>query len=71
VAWLKRQLKEAQDTIVLLQEAQRMMEEIHTEYPREYEAVGKEAPVALTSAHKKMSLVDAHLCIYEHKMNIR
>jgi hypothetical protein len=53
VAWLKRQLREAQDTIVQLREAQRLTEERHTEYSRECEATEKEARVALASAQKK------------------
>jgi hypothetical protein len=53
VAWLKRQLREAQDTIVQLCEAQRLSEERHTKNSRECEATEKEARAALASAQKK------------------
>lgn len=53
VAWLKRQLKEAKDTIVQLQEAQRLTKERHTEHFGECEATEKEARVALANAQKK------------------
>jgi hypothetical protein len=53
MAWLKRQLREAQDTIVQMQEAQRHSEERHTKNSRECKAVEKEARAALASAQKK------------------
>jgi hypothetical protein len=53
VAWLKRQLREVQDTIVKLQETQRFSEEIHTKHSRECEAAEKEDLVHLSPTHKK------------------
>jgi hypothetical protein len=53
VAWLKRQLREVQDTIVQLREAQRLSEERHTKHSRECEATEKEARAALASVQKK------------------
>jgi hypothetical protein len=53
VAWLKRQLREAQDVIVQLREAQRLAKERHEEHPRECEAAGREVCVAPTNAQKE------------------
>jgi hypothetical protein len=53
VASPKRQLGDMQGTIVQLQEAQRLMEEKHTNYSRECEATEKEARVALANVQKK------------------
>ena len=52
VAWLKRWLREAQDTIVQLREAQILEEDRHMEHPRECEVTEKEAHVALSNVQK-------------------
>jgi hypothetical protein len=69
VAWLKRWLREVQDTIVQLRETQRLMEERHMKHSRECEATEKEARVALANA-EKTSLAGARLCTYENKTNL-
>jgi hypothetical protein len=51
--WLKRQLREAQDTIVQLREAQRLSEERNARHSRECEAVEEIARAALASEQKK------------------
>jgi hypothetical protein len=53
VTWLKRQLKEAQNIIVQLQEVQRLAGEGHTEYPGEDGAAEQEVCVALALAQEK------------------
>jgi hypothetical protein len=53
VTWLKRQLWEAQDTIVQLREAQRMSEEQNMKHLREREAVGEKVHADLASAQKR------------------
>jgi len=50
VSWIKIQLRDVQDTIVQLWEAQRLSKERHTNHSRECEAAEKEARVALASA---------------------
>jgi phage shock protein A len=68
VAWLKRKLREVQDTIVQLRETQRLMEERHMKYSRECETTEKEARVALTSAHRKN---ESSWCPSLHPQRIR
>jgi hypothetical protein len=53
VTWLKRQLREVQDTIVQLRETQRMSEERNVKHFRECEATGEKVCAALASAQKK------------------
>jgi hypothetical protein len=50
MTWLKRQLREAQDTIVQLREAQRTSEEQNAKYLREREAAGEKVREDLASA---------------------
>jgi predicted RNase H-like nuclease (RuvC/YqgF family) len=50
VVWLKRKLKEAQNVIVQLREAQRLAEEKHMEHPGECGAAEQGVCVALASA---------------------
>jgi len=53
VAWLKRQLREAQNVIVQLREVQRSTEERRIEHPREGKVVEKEACTDLANAQEK------------------
>jgi hypothetical protein len=53
MTWLKRQLKEAQNVIVQLREAQRLAGEGHTEYPGEGRAAEQEVYMALAFAQEK------------------
>jgi hypothetical protein len=53
VTWIKRKLKEAQNVIVQLREAQRLEGEGHAEYPGESGAVEQEVHMALTFAQEK------------------
>ena len=53
VTWLKRQLREAQDTIVQLREAQRGLEELNMKHLREREAVGEKVRADLANAQKR------------------
>jgi phage shock protein A len=53
MTWLKRQLREAQDTIVQLREAQRLSEERYAKHSRECEAAEEIARAALASEQKK------------------
>jgi hypothetical protein len=54
VTWLKRQLREAQDTIIQLREAQRMSEERIAEHFRECEPAMENVCAALASAQMKL-----------------
>jgi hypothetical protein len=53
VTWLKRQLREAQDTIVQLHETQRLSEERNVKHFRECEATEEKVRAALASVQKK------------------
>jgi hypothetical protein len=53
MTWLKRQLREAQDTIVQLCEAQRLSEERYAKHSRECEAAEEKARATLASEQKK------------------
>jgi phage shock protein A len=53
MTWLKRQLRDAQDTIVQLCETQRKLEERNVKQFREGEAIEEKACAALASAQKK------------------
>jgi phage shock protein A len=69
VTWLKRQLWEAQDTIVQLHEAQWLSEERNARHSRECEAVEEIARAALASEQKnKISRVLS--CIRKQKENL-
>jgi hypothetical protein len=50
--WLKRKLKEAQNVIVQLREAQRLAGEGHTEYPEDDGEAEQEVHMALTFAQE-------------------
>jgi hypothetical protein len=54
VTWLKRQLKEEQDTIIQLREAQRMLEERIAEHFKECGPAMENVRAALASAQKKL-----------------
>jgi hypothetical protein len=70
VAWLKRNLREAQDTIVQLQEAQRLEKERHTKHSRECESGREGSPRGSRQCRKKTSLAGVRLCIQKHKKNL-
>jgi hypothetical protein len=53
VAWMKRQLREAQDTIVQVREEQRLSKERHTKHSRECKVIEKETRTTLANAQKK------------------
>jgi hypothetical protein len=60
VTWLKRQLKEAQNIIVQLREAQRLAGEGHTEYPGEGGEQLNKKSIWLSPSHKKRNLNERH-----------
>jgi len=54
VTWLKRQLMEAQDTIIQLHKTQRISKEKNVKHFKECEAVKEKVQMALASVHKKL-----------------
>jgi hypothetical protein len=50
MTWLKRQLREVQDTIIQLRETQRLSEERNVKHFRECEAAEEKVHAALASA---------------------
>jgi hypothetical protein len=68
VTWLKRNLREAQDIIIQLREAQRMSEERNENHFEEFEPAMENIHVALASAHKKLK---GNVVLQRQVMNLK
>jgi hypothetical protein len=64
VAWLKRHLREAQDTIIQLREAQRLTKERHTNYSIECEVIERKPTWLSPAREKNESNWRSSLCLH-------